>query len=72
MTRGVLAFEGSDGDVAFLRSLLDASGITCAIDSPVRGRNGVRDARLYVAREDVEAAAPLIADFNARRDQPTS
>lgn len=62
----VLAYVGPESEVLFLRTMLEGSGITCSTDVPVRGRSGVREARLFVAQADVEAAAPFIADF---RDQ---
>jgi len=58
-----LAFVGHHGEVAFLKSLLEGAGIACAVDLPVWGENGVRDARLFVARADLEAAGELVADF---------
>ncbi len=61
--RPVLAHVGPDAEVLVLRSLLDGSGIACSIDMPTRGRSGVREARLFVAQADVDAAAPLVADF---------
>ena len=59
----VLAYVGPDAEVLFLRTMLDSSGIACSIDLPTRGRHGVREARLFVARADVDAAASLVADF---------
>ena len=59
----VLAYVGPDAEVIFLQTLLDESGITCSVDMPIRGENGVREARLFVAQADVDAAVPLIADF---------
>lgn len=59
----VLAYVGPDAEVLFLRTILDSSGIACSIDLPTRGRHGVREARLFVAQADVDAAAPIVADF---------
>jgi hypothetical protein len=59
----VLAYVGPDAEVLFLQTLLDESGIKCSVDMPTRGRSGVREARLFVAQADVDAAAPLVADF---------
>ena len=59
----VLAYVGPDAEVLFLQTLLDESGITCSVDMPIRGENGVRQARLFVVQADVDAAVPLIADF---------
>lgn len=59
----VLAYVGPDAEVMFLQTLLDESGITCSVDMPIRGENGVRKARLFVAQADVDAAVPVIADF---------
>ena len=59
----VLAYAGPDAEVLFLQTLLDEADIDCSVDMPIRGENGVREARLYVAPADVEAAKPLIADF---------
>jgi len=59
----VLAYVGPDAEVMFLRTLLDESGIMCSVDMPTRGEHGVREARLFVAQADVEAAAPVINDF---------
>jgi hypothetical protein len=59
----VLAYVGPDAEVLFLRTLLEESGITCSADMPTRGEHGVREARLFVAQADVDAAAPLIKDF---------
>lgn len=62
-TLPVLAYVGPDAEVLFLQTLLGQSGITCSADMPTRGEHGVREARLFVAQADVDAAAPLIADF---------
>ena len=62
----VLAYAGPESEVLFLQTLLLGSGIESSIDRPVRGRSGVRDARLFVAQADVEAAAPLVQDFRQR------
>jgi len=59
----VLAYVGPDAEVMFLRTWLEESGITCSVDMPTRGEHGVREARLFVAQADVDAAAPLINDF---------
>jgi hypothetical protein len=59
----VLAYVGPDAEVLFLQTLLDESGIKCSVDMPTRGEHGVREARLFVAQADVDAAAPLINDF---------
>jgi len=59
----LLVYTGPDAEVLFLQSMLDSSGIDCSIDMPTRGRQGIREARLFVAQADVDAAAPLIADF---------
>ena len=58
-----LAYVGHHAEVAFLKSLLESAEIVCSVDLPVWGENGVRDARLFVAHADVEAAAQVIADF---------
>ena len=58
-----LAFVGHQVEVAFLKSLLEGAGIACSVDLPVWGENGIRDARLFVAHTDLEAAAELVADF---------
>ena len=59
----VLAYVGMQSEVLFLQTLLEGSGITSSIDQPIPGRYANREARLFVARSDVEVAAPLIADF---------
>ena len=58
-----LAFVGHQVEVAFLKSRLEGAGIACSADLPVWGENGVRDARLFVAHTDKEAATELVADF---------
>jgi hypothetical protein len=58
-----LAFVGHQVEVAFLKSLLEGAGIACSVDFPVWGETGVRDARLFVAHTDREAAGELVADF---------
>jgi hypothetical protein len=58
-----LAYVGRHVEVVFLKSLLEGAGIACSVDLPVWGENGVRDARLFVAHTDREAAAQLVADF---------
>jgi hypothetical protein len=52
-------------EVLFLQTLFEGSGITCSIDQPIPGVRSVasREARLFVEQSDMEAAAPLIADF---------
>jgi len=61
----VLAYVGPDSEVLFLQTLLTDSDIECSVDIPFRHAAifGVREARLFVAPADVDAAAPLIADF---------
>ena len=59
-----LAYVGHQVEVAFLKSLLEGAGIGCSVDLPVWGENGVRDARLFVAHTDMEAATELVADFH--------
>ena len=58
-----LAYIGHQVEVAFLKSLLEGAGIACSVDLPVWGEHGIRDARLFVASTDSEAAAQLVADF---------
>ena len=58
-----LAYVGHQAEVAFLKSFLEGAGIPCSVDLPVWGENGVRNARLFVAASDSEAAAELVADF---------
>jgi hypothetical protein len=61
----VLAYVGKQSEVLFLQTLLEGSGITCSIDQPIHGLRSfaTRESRLFVAKSDAEAAAPLIADF---------
>ena len=63
MIQPTLAYVGHQAEVAFLKSLLEGAGIACSVDLPVWGENGVRNARLFVAHTDVEAAAELVVDF---------
>ena len=62
-TLAVLAYEGPDAEVLFLKTLLDGSDIVCSVDMPTRATYYMGKARLFVAQADAEAAAPLIADF---------
>jgi hypothetical protein len=65
-TLPALAYAGPAAEVMFLQTLLEQAGIDCSVDMPIAGLRGFaprRDARLFVAPADVEAAAPLIADF---------
>jgi hypothetical protein len=59
----VLAYVGHQGEVVFLKSLLEGAGIACSVDMPVWGETGVRDARVFVAQTDAEAAAQVVKDF---------
>ena len=61
----VLAYVGMQSEVLFLQTLLEGAGITCSTDQPIHGSRSfaTRESRLFVAQSDVEAAAPLIADF---------
>jgi len=58
-----LVYIGHQGEVVFLKSLLEGAGIDCSIDIPVWGENGIRDARVFVAHADADAAASVVADF---------
>ena len=58
-----LVYSGHQGEVVFLKSLLEGAGIACSIDMPTWGENGIRDARVFVAHADVDAAAEVVADF---------
>ena len=62
-TQPALAFVGRQAEVVFLKSLLESAGIDCSVDLPVWGESGVRDARLFVAAADLDAAAELVEDF---------
>ena len=59
----VLAYVGPDSEVLFLQTLLSGAGIACSVDRPTRGYYMTREARLFVAKSDQEAAAPLIREF---------
>ena len=58
-----LVYVGHQGEVVFLKSLLEGAGIACSIDMPVWGENGIRDARVFVASADADEAARVVADF---------
>ena len=70
----VLAYEGMQSEVVFLQTMLEASGITCSIDQPIHGTRSfaTRDSRLFVAQSDMDAAAPLIADFREQGAKSSS
>ena len=53
----VLVYRGPESEVLFLQTLLNSAGIICSVDQPVRGRYMTRDARLFVAASDADAAA---------------
>jgi len=61
----VLAYAGPDAEVLFLQTLLEQADIDCSVDMPIPGTRSLarREARLFVAQADVDAAAPIIADF---------
>ena len=64
-----LIYIGSYGEVLFLQSLLESSGISAMMGTErfTGSLDGGDGYALFVARADVEVATPLIEDFRRQR-----